>query len=108
MKWYDHLYVSESVANRVDKIKWKLSHNAGVLQVHVIALASNPANLLDIIPAAVLKQKGYPKDKLRIIGLAGGYDEAVLLVQKIIEETYLHTKDVNVYDYLKENRGNLT
>lgn len=108
MKWYDHLYVGDSIADRVDKIKWKLTHNAGVLHVHVIALASNPANLIDIIPAAMLKQKGYPKDKLRIIGLAGGYDEAILLVQKIIEETYVHTNDVNVYEYLKENRGKIT
>lgn len=103
MKWYDTLYLGESIKN-ARKIKWKLDHNAGVAGVYVIAFASNPANLLDIIPSWELKQKGYPKAKIKVIGLAGGYEEALELVRCIVQETYEHTKDVDVWKYLKEDR----
>ena len=44
------------------------------------------------------------KKNLKIIGLAKGYDDAIELTQKIIEETYQHTGDVDVWSYLKEER----
>jgi hypothetical protein len=62
----------------------------------VVTLASNPDNLLDIIPARELMQKGYPKKDLMIIGIAKGYNEALLVVQRVIEDTYRKTNDVNV------------
>lgn len=96
MRWYDRLYVGESIAAKAGRIKWKISHNAGTVSIYVIALASNPDNLLDIIPARELLQKGYPKKDLMIIGLAKGYEEALGVVQRIIEETYQNTNDVNV------------
>ncbi len=96
MRWYDHLYVGDSIASKAGRIKWKINHNAGTFSIYVIALASNPDNLLDIIPARELMQKGYPKKELMIIGLAKGYAEALEVVQRIIEETYQNTNDVNV------------
>lgn len=103
MKWYDTLYLGESIKN-AHKIKWKLNHNAGVVGIYVIAFASNPANLLDIIPSWELKQKAYPKDRIKVIGLARGYGEALELVRRIVEETYRNTNDVDVWRYLKEDR----
>ena len=70
MKWYRKLYVSESIGDKAGHIKWKINHNAGTASVYVIAFASNPDNLLDIIPAWQLMQKSYPKKNLKIIGLA--------------------------------------
>lgn len=104
MKWYRKLYVSESIGDKAGRIKWKINHNAGTASVYVIAFASNPDNLLDIIPAWQLMQKSYPKKNLKIIGLAKGYDDAIELTQQIIEETYQHTGDVDVWSYLKEER----
>ena len=103
MKWYEKLYIGESVKN-AKKIKWKINHNAGTPGIYVIAFASNPDNLLDIIPSWNLLLRGYPKKKLKIIGLAAGYAEAITLAQRIIEETYAHTHDVDVWRYLKEDR----
>ena len=28
MKWYDDLYVGESIVHKTNKIKWKIRHNA--------------------------------------------------------------------------------
>jgi hypothetical protein len=96
MKWYDQLYVGDSIASKVNRIKWKINHNAGTVSIYVVTLASNPDNLLDIIPARELMQKGYPKKDLMIIGIAKGYNEALLVVQRVIEDTYRKTNDVNV------------
>ena len=104
MRWYRKLYVSEAIGDKAGRIKWKINHNAGTVSVNVIAFASNPDNLLDIIPAWQLMQKGYPKKDLKIIGLAKGYDDAIALVQQIVEETYANTGDVDVWSYLKEER----
>lgn len=105
MKWYKDLYVGESISHKVDKIKWKINHNAGTLSIYIIALASNPQNMLDIIPTRELLQKAYPKKEMRIIGLAGSYNEAIELVRKIVEETYNVTGNANVRYYLKNIRG---
>ena len=77
MKWYSDLYVSESIGKNVNKIKWKINHNAGTINTYVIALPSNPDNLLDMIPTYELMQKAYPKKNIHIIGLAKGYEEGI-------------------------------
>jgi hypothetical protein len=51
-------------------------------------------------------QKAYPKDDLKIIGLAKGYKEGIDLIRQIMDETYRATGGVDVYAYLKEARGN--
>ena len=110
MKWYEDLYVSDSIADKANRIKWKINHHAGTISVYVIAFASNPQNLLDIIPAWELMQKSYSgKKEMRIIGLAKGYGEATELVRQIIEEVYQNTGDVDVRAYFrnKERRRQL-
>lgn len=105
MKWYSKLYIGESIYNKSHKIKWKINHNKITLNIYVISLPSNPDNLLDIIQANELLQKGYPKKDLHIIGLAKGYDEALALVQTIIEESYSNTGAFNIKEYLKIKEG---
>lgn len=66
MKWYEDLYVGDSIADKANRIKWKINHHAGTVSIYVIAFASNRQNLLDIIPAWELMQKSYPgKNKCR-------------------------------------------
>lgn len=105
MKWYGKLYISESIGKKANRIKFRINHNVRCISVFVIAFASNPDNLLEIIPSWNLMQKAYPKKDLKIIGLAKGYGEAVELVRQIIDETYRNTGDVDVWHYLKEHRG---
>jgi len=104
MKWYDNLYVGESIRHKTEKIKWKIRHNAGQIDIYVIAKASNPQNLLDIIPAHELMQKSYPKKDLYIIGLAHGMSEAHELVKQIIDEVYQSTGDFDIMPYLQSKK----
>ncbi len=100
MRWYENLYAGDSILRRQKKIKWKIIHNAGQIRVYVITLASNPANLLDIIPSWELMQKHYPKRELYVIGLAGSYDEAVELAGKIVSEVYAVTGGFDIRSYI--------
>ena len=104
MKWYKDLYVGESIADKVDRIKWKINHNAGTIRIHVITLASNPKNMLDIIPARELLQKGYPKKDLYVIGLAHGMNEAHEVVKQIIDEVYRATEGFDIISYLQAKK----
>ena len=92
MKWYDDLYVGESIVHKTNKIKWKIRHNAGQINIYVITLASGE------------KQKGYPKKQLYVIGLAKGYDEAVEVAASVIDEVYRQTGAFEVASYLREKR----
>lgn len=100
MTWHENLYVGESIVHKTNKIKWKICHNAGQLSVYVITLASNEQNLLDIIPAQELMQKGYPKQDLYVVGLAKGYEEAVEVAASIVDEVYQATGTFGVRSYL--------
>ncbi|MGN0350504.1 MAG: hypothetical protein ACI4ES_02550 [Roseburia sp.] len=104
MIWYDKLYVGESIIHKTNKVRWKIRHNAGQINIYVITLPSNRENLLDIIPSQELLQKGYPKKNLYIVGLAKGYEEAIELAGSIIMEVYRHTGAFAVTDYLLRKR----
>ncbi len=97
MKFYQKLYVGESVKNP-GKVKRKLARGAKTLHVYVIALASGD-NLLEIYHCAYLLQKFYKQYPPFIVGIAGSYDEAVLLVQAIVEEVCQNTGGYAVKDY---------
>ena len=104
MRWYENLYVGESIRHKADKIKWKIRHNAGQINIYVITIASNPKNLLDIIPAQELMQKGYPKKELYVIGLAHGMEEAHEIVKQIIDEVYRETGEFKILSYLQTKK----
>ena len=47
-------------------------------------------------------QKHYPKDELKIVGIADGKKEAIGLVQLIIKESLTETGSADVRGFLKE------
>lgn len=99
MKWHKQLYVGDGIGSHADKVKWKIRHNAGQCSVYVITLASNPQNLLDIIPSRELLQKSYPKSQLYVLGLAKGYEEAVETAARIVLEVYKNTGGFALREY---------
>lgn len=102
MKWYKNLYYGEMIAPKARQIVKKIKKNKLTPDVYVIALASNPDNQLDLIATWELLQPGYPKEDIRIIGLAQGKNEALQLVTYIVDEVYQKTGDVKVQEYLKQ------
>lgn len=105
MIWYRKLYIGEGIGKKASKVKWKIKHNAGQIDVYVVALAANKNNLMDIIPAVAMLQKYYPKKDMFIIGLARGYQEAVYMVSDIVQEVYENTGGTNVREYILERHN---
>lgn len=79
--------------------------NRFTIDTYIIAISDNPDNILDIYSANMLKQphfknKSY-RDKVYVVGLAKGRNEALELVRCIVDDTYSHTGCVDVAGYLK-------
>ena len=102
MKWYEDLFVGESVTGKIKKIKWKIEHNAGMLHTYIITFPSNEENLLDIIPTRELLQKGYPKKNLHIIAVADNYDEALDSIEDVKRSLLVALIDRRVNQYFAQ------
>lgn len=104
MRWYHKLYIGETAREKRDEIVWKVKHKAGMLGVYLITLSSNDENLLDIINSSMFLQPFYKEEEIFIVGIACGYDEAVELAAKIIDEIYQETGDFHVRQFITNKR----
>lgn len=101
MNFLQNLYLGERIAPKANRIIEKLNKNEIVPGVYVLALASNPENMLDLIPAWEITQKGYPKEKLMVIGLASDKKEAIQLSQFLIQEAMEFSGNPDVRTFLR-------
>lgn len=101
MQFMGSLYVGEKAAPAEYKIVEKVHKGKVVPNLHLITFSNNPDNMLDIIPEKEIMQKHYPKDRLRIVGIADGKKEALALVQRIIQESIAETGSADVRGFLK-------
>ena len=86
MKFYRRLYVGPSIRN-VNKIKWKLLTGRGQL---------------DIFHCALLKQKYFDKKALQVVGIAEGREEAIFLVQQMLQDTMDAGMETDIKGYLQK------
>uniref|UniRef100_UPI0040560523 hypothetical protein n=1 Tax=Agathobacter sp. TaxID=2021311 RepID=UPI0040560523 len=100
MKWYHNLFLGEKAAPKYKQTVRKIKNRKLTPNIYVIAFPSNPQNLLDIIPTWELMQSGYPKEHVRIIGIADGKREAFEVTRQIVDEVYQKTGTTNVKEYL--------
>lgn len=106
MVWYDDLFVGKSITPRkrkriIRKIKRRSIFNAAYL----LTLSTNPDNLIDIIDVKVIRQRYYPKKELFIIGLAGNYEEALMLAGEIVSGIYTAQGNFRVREFFKKNKS---
>ena len=100
MKYYKHLYISENLEKKKDKIIRKLNRNKLQLSVHLITLPEGDKNQLEIIDSQILLQPSYPKKDLFVVGIVSGYDEALEYVEKMAQEAYENTNRVDIRNYI--------
>lgn len=99
MQWAENLYLTDKTAKNKDKIIRKANRGMGMVSIYLITLASNPENLFDIFRAAHLKQPAFYKQDLFVVGIAAGYEEALELVQRMVEDIYRKTGGFAVREY---------
>ncbi len=107
MRYYKHLYMRDSLAKKKEKILSKLS--AGKLQagIFLIVLPEGEKNQLEILNSNLLLQKYYPKKDYFLVGIAKGFDEALEILEEIVQEVYNETEGADIRSYIlnKEQEG---
>ena len=102
MIWYNDLYLGDSLLDKpqkVKRIKWKIKHHAGDLDIYLIVLCRYGTNLLEILPAVQLLQEAYPKQGLYVVGMAKGYKEALETASRIVLDVYRQTNGFQVHAF---------
>ncbi len=100
MKYYKHLYLSEDLEKKKDKVRKKLEQKKFQMDICLIVLAEDEKNQLEIYPSLLFLQPSYPDRDYFVVGIAKGMDEAVELVEEITQEVYNETKGADIRSYI--------
>lgn len=100
MKYYYALYMSENLVPKRDEIINKLERGKWQFNKYLIVLTENKSNHLEFYNSVMLVQKALAKDELFVVGIAGGYNEALNLVRQITEDVYNETKGTDIRNHL--------
>lgn len=104
MRVYHNLYVSEELTGKKQEILYKIERNVIQFNKYVIVLSKNKKNQLEFYDSSMLLQKYFKNQDSMIVGIADGYEGALLLVKKITEEVYRETEGADLRDYLLEKQ----
>ena len=105
MLWYGRLYMGEKAKRRRFSIIQNIRRGCFCPGIYVITPPSNGNNILDIYPAYMLSARSCQKDELRILGIADGYQEALILAGTIVSEMYERTGGFCLEEFLAERRN---
>ncbi len=89
IRWFEQLYRDDFVRNNPRScMKIVKSKKIYKKRVTVIALASNPENLFDIIRSRELSFGYYKKKDLYILGLAKNRKSAIRLLKELVNDVW--------------------
>ncbi|MBO4902510.1 MAG: hypothetical protein J5518_06935 [Lachnospiraceae bacterium] len=88
IRYLEPLFTTEKTDGKVEKVKRSFQNGAGLINLYLITIASNEADVFDIIPVPLLKQRAFRHRDYDVIGLAEDQTAAFGLVQRIHEEYY--------------------
>ena len=101
MRWYRNLYLGDNAKKAKYKVFGRIRKGRFTSDTFLITLPSSEENLLDITSANFLLQPYFKKkinlDKIYVVGLAKGREEALYLVRDIIDEVYHNTGGFDIY-----------
>ncbi|MCI5902230.1 MAG: hypothetical protein MRZ74_06865 [Blautia sp.] len=92
LKWIKDYTVSERIRNP-EKVRRKIDAGEAVPGIFLITKSYNEHNLLEIVPAISLVQRNACAMCPEIIGMAKGKEDAMEMVQNILEAVYRRTGD---------------
>ena len=100
MKYYHDLFMSENLISKRTDIITKIMNDQWQFEKYLVVLTKNEKNHLEFFNSVLLLQRVMSKDDLFVVGIADGYQGALELVQKITEEVYATTGNVDIRGYL--------
>ena len=103
-KFFCDLYVSEGWEEKKLKLIKKLQKNKLQPSVYVITLSQGKQNHSEYYSSLLLKRHIFDYASLFIVGTANGYDGALSLIERIAEEAYEKTGEVNLRKFLLDRQ----
>ncbi len=100
MNYYEPLYIDENYKH-VTRLKARIRMSKIPMMDYAIVLSTGQ-DQLEIIQGSILRQPMYPRKGLFVVGISKSYDGAVLLVQRILEDTYQETGGYDMKAYLSD------
>lgn len=104
MKWYRKLYLGDNAKKEKYKVFGRVQKGRFSPDTFLITLANSDGNLLEITPVNFLYQPHFKNrknlEKIYVVGIAKGRDEALELVRIIIDEVYNATGGFDIAGYL--------
>ena len=91
MIWYKNLYLGTRAFEQQDTLLRSLKHKKWIPGVYVITLPANPSNMLDIYETTQFLQPSMKKMNLKAVGVAIGKEEALSLVETMVDDIYQNT-----------------
>ena len=88
------------MTKKKEKVIAKLNKKKYPLNTYVIALIEEGENQLEFYSTLMFRQGSVIDDD--IVGIAGGYDDALYLVEEIAKEVYEKTGDLDIRSYIRE------
>ncbi len=98
--WYEHLYMGAKARRRRFAIIQDIREKKARAGVYVITPPSNGNNILDIYPTEMILSDYYEDRELLVLGIAQGYQEALKLAGRIVDEMYHKTGAFRVKEFL--------
>lgn len=107
MRYYKDLYIGEGIDKKKEKIFRKLEQNKFQMNTYLVVIPEHDKNQLEIYNAVLLMQRSFVPKDLFVVGITKGYEDALVLVEEIVEDVYEQTKTANVRAYLEQKQTEL-
>lgn len=101
MRWAENLYTTEKTKKKLPRIMQKVKKCRLQPGLHLITIASNTENLLDIFQSAFYIQPMFAKMNPDIVGIAENEDAAKELVVQILKDIYEKNGNFDVRSYFR-------
>ena len=99
IRWYKELYMDEEVSRHPKRCKKAVeSRKLRKNNYYALMLANNPDNLFEIVQTRELFFRRYEYLDLYVFGLASEYENALALLQEVVEQIMtMESKDFKTF-----------
>lgn len=104
VKCFCNLFVSESLKKRKNRIIKELMVQKFRPSVYIITLSQGEQNHLEFFSALLLQQHIFENEDLFVVGIANGYEDAIDLVEQIVQQVIAQTGGTDIRRYIVEQQ----
>lgn len=99
--YHPFLYIGDSISKKnLDKLKRKLKYHPLRSNVFLLTTARNGIDQLEIYHSPQLAQPYYRRNPPYVVGIAGTYQEALILLERMVQECWKTRGDCLLKEYL--------